>query len=324
MYRNHRFFHTLPFSPVSVYNNPNMINESSFSKKTIFSFEVFPPKKTMPIDTIFSTLDELKGLSPDFISVTFGAGGSENCNNSVAIAKHIKDVCGVESVIHMPALNMTKNDAQYVLEQFQQAGIDNILALRGDKVEGKEPANEFLHASDLISFIKDFDSKRTDGKQFKIFGACYPELHPQSKDVFEDIDYLKKKVDAGASHLLSQLFFDNDQFYRFLERCQIKGINVPVEAGIMPATNKKSIERMVSMTNTVLPKKFTDMMERYGDHPDAIRDAGIAYAIDQIVDLVTHGVSGIHLYTMNNPLVARKIYEATKSLFDVSPLILRA
>ena len=297
-----------------------MINETDYTKKTIISFEVFPPKKTMPIDTIFSTLDELKDLSPDFISVTFGAGGSENCNNSVEIAKHIKNVCGVESVIHMPALNMTKADAQFVLEQFQQAGIDNILALRGDKVEGKEPANEFLHASDLISFIKDFDSKRTDGKQFKIFGACYPELHPQSKDVFEDIDYLKKKVDAGASHLLSQLFFDNEKFYKFLERCQIKGINVPIEAGIMPATNKKSIERMVSMTNAVLPKKFTDMMERYEDHPDAIRDAGIAYAIDQIVDLVTHGVSGIHLYTMNNPLVARKIYEATKSLFSVPPI----
>ena len=298
-----------------------MIDETQFKNKTIFSFEVFPPKKTMPIDTIFSTLDELKGLSPDFISVTFGAGGSENCNNSVEIAKHIKNVCNVESVIHMPALNMTKADAQFVLEQLQQAGIDNILALRGDKVEGKEPANEFLHASDLISFIKEFDSKRTDSKKFKIFGACYPELHPQSKDVFEDIDYLKKKVDAGASHLLSQLFFDNTQFYRFLERCQIKGINVPVEAGIMPATNKKSIERMVSMTNAVLPKKFTDMMNRYGDHPEAIRDAGIAYAIDQIVDLVTHGVSGIHLYTMNNPLVARKIYEATKSLFDVPPIL---
>ena len=298
-----------------------MIDETQFKNKTIFSFEVFPPKKTMPIDTIFSTLDELKGLSPDFISVTFGAGGSENCKNSVEIAKHIKNVCYVESVIHMPALNMTKADAQFVLEQFQQAGINNILALRGDKVEGKEPANEFLHASDLISFIKEFDSKRTDGKKFKILGACYPELHPQSKDVFEDIDYLKKKVDAGASHLLSQLFFDNTQFYRFLERCQIKGINVPVEAGIMPATNKKSIERMVSMTNAVLPKKFTDMMDRYGDHPEAIRDAGIAYAIDQIVDLVTHGVSGIHLYTMNNPLVARKIYEATKSLFDVPPIL---
>ena len=298
-----------------------MIFESDYSNKTIFSFEVFPPKKTDAIDTVFKTLDELKGLSPDFISVTFGAGGSANCDNSVAIAKHIKDVCGVESVIHMPCLNMTRKEAQYVLEQFQQAGIDNILALRGDKVEGKDPSNEFIHASDLIEFIKEYDSKRTDGKYFKIFGACYPELHPQSKNVFEDIDYLKKKVDAGASHLLSQLFFDNEQFYRFLERCQIKGINVPIEAGIMPATNKKSIERMVSMTNAVLPKKFTDMMERYGDHPEAIRDAGIAYAIDQIVDLVTHGVQGIHLYTMNNPLVARKIYEATKSLFEVSPIL---
>ena len=275
----------------------------------------------MPIDTIFSTLDELKDLSPDFISVTFGAGGSENCNNSVEIAKHIKDVCGVQSVIHMPCLNMTRKDAQFVLEQFQRAGIENILALRGDRVEGKDPANDFQHASDLIEFINDFDSKRNDGKTFKIFGACYPELHPQSANVFDDIDFLKRKVDAGASHLLSQLFFDNQQFYRFLERCQIKGINVPIEAGIMPATNKKSIERMVSMTNAVLPKKFTDMMDRYADHPEAIRDAGIAYAIDQIVDLVTHGVQGIHLYTMNNPHVARKIYEATKSLFAVSPIL---
>ena len=298
-----------------------MINEADFSNKTIFSFEIFPPKKTMPIDTIFSTLDELKDLHPDFISVTFGAGGSENCDNALAIAKRVKDVCGVESVIHMPCLNMTKADAQYVLEQFQSAGIDNILALRGDKVESKEPSGEFLHASDLISFIHDFDSKRTDGKKFTVFGACYPELHPQSASVYEDIDFLKKKVDAGASHLLSQLFFDNEQFYRFMERCQIKGINVPIEAGIMPATNKKSIERMISMTNAVLPKKFTDMMERYGDHPEAIRDAGIAYAIDQIVDLVTHGVQGIPLYTMNNPLVARRIYEATKSLFDVPPII---
>lgn len=298
-----------------------MIYESDLTNKTIFSFEVFPPKKTAAIDTVFNTLDELKGLSPDFISVTFGAGGSENCNNSVEIAKHIKDVCGVQSVIHMPCLNMTKQDAQFVLEQFQQAGIDNILALRGDRVEGKEPADDFHHASDLIEFIKDFDSKRKDGKYFKIFGACYPELHPQSKNVYEDVDYLKKKVDAGATHLLSQLFFDNEQFYRFLERCQIKGINVPIEAGIMPATNKKSIERMVSMTNAVLPKKFTDMMDRYADHPEAIRDAGIAYAIDQIVDLVTHGVQGIHLYTMNNPHVARKIYEATKSLFEVPPIL---
>ena len=299
-----------------------MINEKELAKKTIFSFEIFPPKKDMPIDTIFSTLDELKGLNPDFISVTFGAGGSSNCDNALAIAKRIKNVCNVESVIHMPCINMTKADATKTLEQFQAAGVENILALRGDRTPGVEPCGDFNHANELISFIKDFDSKRTDGKKFNILAACYPELHPESNSVYDDIDFLKEKVDAGVDHLLSQLFFDNEQFYRFLERCKLKGINVPVEAGIMPATNKKSIERMVSMTNAKLPKKFTDMMDRYADYPEAIRDAGIAYAIDLIVDLVTHGVQGIHLYTMNNPLVARKIYEATKSLFDVKPMSL--
>lgn len=298
-----------------------MLNEKELAKKTIFSFEVFPPKKDMPIDTIYSTLDELKGLNPDFISVTFGAGGSSNCENSVSIAKRIKEVCKVEPVIHMPCINMTKQDALYVLQEFQKAGIENILALRGDHVEGKEDLNDFSHASDLIAFIKDFNAKRNNNKKFNILAACYPELHPESKTVYEDIDFLKQKVDSGATHLLSQLFFDNEQFYRFQERCQIKGINVPIEAGIMPATNKKSIERMVSMTNAVLPKKFTDMMNRYADNPEAIRDAGIAYAIDQIVDLITHGVQGIHLYTMNNPLVARRIYDATKSLFEVSPIV---
>ncbi|MBO4859034.1 MAG: methylenetetrahydrofolate reductase [NAD(P)H] [Treponema sp.] len=298
-----------------------MINELTLSKKTIFSFEVFPPKKTMPIDSVFSTLDELKDLNPDFISVTFGAGGSENCDNSIAIAKRIKDVCHVEPVIHMPCLNMTRADAKFVLEQFKQAGIDNILALRGDKVEGKTPCGDFKHADELIRFIKDFDNEHPEKTSFNILGACYPELHPESSSVYDDIDFLKQKVDAGATHLLSQLFFDNDQFYRFLERCKIKGINVPIEAGIMPVTNKKSIERMVSLTNAKLPKKFTDMMARYEAFPEAIRDAGIAYAIDQIVDLVTHGVQGIHLYTMNNPHIARKIYEATKSLFDVAPII---
>lgn len=298
-----------------------MLDEKKLSQKTIFSFEVFPPKKTAPIESVTNALDELKDIHPDFISVTFGAGGSENCENTLKIAEHIKNVCKVEPVVHMPCINMTKADATSVLENFQKAGIENILALRGDRMEGREPANDFLHATELVSFIKDFDAKRTDGKCFNILGACYPELHPESPSIYDDINHLKEKVDAGASHLLSQLFFDNEQFYRFLERCKIKGIEVPIEAGIMPATNKKSIERMVSMTNAVLPKKFTDMMERYGDNPEAIRDAGIAYAVDQIVDLVTHGVQGIHLYTMNNPYVAKKIDSAVRSLFDVSPIL---
>lgn len=297
-----------------------MLNENELSKKTIFSFEVFPPKKTMPIETVYKTLDELKDTNPDFISVTYGAGGSENCDNTLNIAKYINEVCKVEAVVHLPCINMTKQDVSFVLKQFQDAGIENILALRGDRVEGRQPANDFLHASSLVSYIREFNEKRTDGKKFKILGACYPELHPESDSIYSDINYLKEKVDAGAEHLLSQLFFDNNQFYRFLERCKIKEINIPIEAGIMPATNKKSIERMVSMTNAVLPSKFTDMMNRYADCPEAIRDAGIAYAIDQIIDLITHGVQGIHLYTMNNPYVAKKIFEATHSLFSVPPI----
>ncbi len=290
------------------------------NKTTIFSCEVFPPKKTMNIQTVYDTLDELKELKPDFISVTYGAGGSENCENTLNIAERIKNSCGVESAVHMPCINMTKKDAEFVLTQFKNAGIENILALRGDGKEGVPPCTDFLHASDLIRFIKEFDSKRTDGKHFKIMGACYPECHPQSPDVFSDIQGLKAKVDAGAEHLLSQLFFDNEKFYRFLERAQLAGINVPIEAGIMPATNKKSIERMISITNTQLPKKFIRMMERYENNPEAIRDAGIAYAVDQIVDLVTNGVQGIHLYTMNNAYIAKKINEAVRSLFSEPPI----
>ncbi|MDE5898036.1 MAG: methylenetetrahydrofolate reductase [NAD(P)H] [Treponemataceae bacterium] len=287
---------------------------------TIFSFEVFPPKKAMGINTIYETLDQLRDLRPDFISVTYGAGGSENCENTLNIAQRITDACGVTSVVHLPCLNMSRTDAASVLEQFQSAGIENILALRGDKVAGREPCGDFHHASELAEFIREFDSRRTDGRQFKIFGACYPERHPESATVFDDIHALKLKADAGVSHLLSQLFFDNEKFYRFLERARLGGISIPIEAGIMPATNKNSIERMVSITNATLPPKFIKMMERYGDSPESIRDAGIAYAVDQIVDLVTNGVEGIHLYTMNNPYVARRINDAVRSLFAAPPL----
>lgn len=282
------------------------------NNKTIFSMEVFPPKKNMDIETVYSALDEMKDLKPDFISVTYGAGGSANCDNTLNIAKRIKDVCGVESVVHLPCINMTKEQAASVLTQFKNAGIKHILALRGDRVEGVEPAGDFHYASDLIRFIKDFDKDN----QFQIIGACYPELHPESRDIFQDIDALKAKEAAGATHFLSQLFFDNEKFYRFRERARLVGIRSPLEAGIMPVTNKKSIERMVSLTNAKLPPKFTAMMERFGDNPEAIRDAGIAYAIDQIVDLVTNGVDGIHLYTMNNPYIAKRINEAVRSLFS--------
>lgn len=285
-----------------------------FKTKTVFSFEVFPPKKTSPVETVYKTLDELKDLKPDFISVTYGAGGSENCSTTLDIVKRIKNVCGVESASHLTCLYLSKKDATEVLENFRKSGVENILALRGDVIEGREPIGDFKHASDLVKFIKDFDANRNDG-QFNILGACYPEAHPKSSSMIEDIQNLKTKVDAGVTHLMSQLFFDNNYFYDFIEKARIAGINVPIEAGIMPVVNRKQIERMVNVCGVALPKKYAAMMEKYEDNTEAIRDAGIAYAIDQIVDLVSQGVDGIHLYTMNNPYVAKRINEAVRSLF---------
>lgn len=285
-----------------------------FKDKTVFSFEVFPPKKTSPVETVYKTLDALKDLKPDFISVTYGAGGSENCETTLDIVNRIKNVCGVESASHLTCTYLTKKDATKVLETFRANGVENILALRGDKIEGRTPCGDFIHASDLVNFIKEFDEEHKDGT-FNILGACYPEGHPTSPSIISDIQSLKIKVDAGVTHLMSQLFFDNSYFYDFLEKAKIAGINVPIEAGIMPVVNRKQIERMVNVCGVALPKKYSAMMEKYGDNTEAIRDAGIAYAIDQIVDLVSQGVDGIHLYTMNNPYVAKKINDAVRSLF---------
>ena len=278
-----------------------------FKQKTVFSFEVFPPKKTSSIDTVYNTLDELKGLSPDFISVTFSAGGSGNGALSCEIASKIKEGNHVEPMIHLPCINYSKDEISAVLAELDKRGIENILALRGDINPNIEPKRNFEHASDLITFIK---SKG----DYDIAGACYPECHVESESFVEDIQNLKKKVDAGADHLITQLFFDNDAFYRFREKTAIAGINVPVEAGIMPVVNKSQIERMVSMCGASLPAKFSKMMQKYENNPEALRDAGIAYAINQIVDLLADGVDGIHLYTMNNPYVAKKISEAVSGL----------
>jgi methylenetetrahydrofolate reductase (NADPH) len=206
-------------------------------------------------------------------------------------------------VAHLPCIQLTKSDVLEQLDLFKQAGIENILALRGDCVPGAQPCGDFQYASDLVSFIR-------ENGDFNIIGACYPEGHPQSGSTVSDIHNLKTKVDAGTSHLISQLFFDNSYFYTFKERAELAGIQVPIEAGIMPVANKMQIERIVSLCGSHLPKKFTAMMARYEDDPKAMCDAGIAYAVDQIVDLLVHGVEGIHLYTMNNPYIARRIYEA--------------
>lgn len=275
--------------------------------KTIFSFEVFPPKKTSSIDTIYNTLDELSDLKPAFISVTYGAGGNTADSKTCQIASVIQDRYNTISAAHLTCVNCTKNDIDIILGQLKEYGIENILALRGDINPDIPLKNDFKYASELITYIKNHGD-------FAISGACYPEGHVETESIVDDIKHLKMKVDAGAQHLMSQLFFDNSHFYEFLEKARIAGIDVPIEAGIMPVINKSQIERMVSMCGASLPVKFSKMMQKYENNPEALRDAGIAYATDQIVDLISNGVDGIHLYTMNNPYVARKISDSISSL----------
>ena len=279
--------------------------------RPVISFEIFPPKQTSTIDTIYDTLVGLYDLKTDFISVTYSAGGKGASDHVTCdIASIIQNKYHITPLAHLTCVNSTKEEILQNLKRLQENQIENILALRGDIRPDVEPKHDFEHASDLTSFIKKYGD-------FSISGACYPEVHCESNDAVSDILNLRKKVDAGAEHLISQLFFDNNAFYSFLERARIAGISVPIEAGIMPVVNKKQIERMVSLCGASLPQKFVKMINRYDGHPEALRDAGIAYAVNQIVDLIANGVDGIHLYTMNNPYTARKICESIASIRDI-------
>ena len=280
-------------------------------EKTVFSLEVFPPKRTSPIKTIYETLEELKELTPDFISVTYGAGGNLADSSTCEIASIIKNQYKIEAVAHLTCVNSTKEQVKLVLEKLRENNIENILALRGDFSEEYPRQNDFAYAKDLITFLRNEDA----GNNMGISGACYPEGHPEARTEEIDLIHLKEKVDAGAEHLVSQLFFDNNLYYDFIRRAREMGIRVPIEAGIMPVVNKNQIQRMVSLCGASLPSKFTKMINKYENNPEAMRDAGIAYAVDQIVDLISNGAQGIHLYTMNNPYIARKISESIKSLF---------
>lgn len=275
--------------------------------KTVLSFEVFPPKATSPIDTIYSTLESLCDLDPAYISVTYGAAGGAK-SHCCEIASRIKNIHGIEPVAHLTCVSNTKEQISAILNDFEANGIENVLALRGDIVPDQPRCTDFMYASDLTAYIKE------QHPNFDVCGACYPEVHVESESEVDDILNLKKKVEAGASHLISQLFFDNEFFYSFLQKARIAGINVPIAAGIMPVMKKQQIERMVSTCGASLPPKFSKMMQKYADNPEALRDAGIAYAVNQIVDLISNGVDGIHIYTMNNPYVARAIYDSIKNL----------
>lgn len=275
---------------------------------TVFSMEIFPPKKPGTIESIYSTLDGLSDLSPDFISCTYGAGGNPADTSTIDICRIIKEKYGILPIAHLTCVNNTRSDIDRAVELFKEAGVENVLALRGDKNDKVEPKHDFEYASDLIAYLK------KTAPWLHISAACYPETHPDSESVVSDILHLKEKVDLGAEHLVSQLFFDNEDFYEFREKTQIAGIKAPIEAGIMPVTSKSGILRMVSMCGASIPKKLARILNRYEDNPQAFRDACMAYAIDQIADLITNGVDGIHLYSMNKPEIAHRIYDAVKNM----------
>lgn len=276
--------------------------------KTVLSFEVFPPKKNeKSTESIYRTLEKLKEYNPDFVSVTYGAGGNIADRSTIEIASMIKNKYGMEAMAHLTCVNSTKDDITVIIEDLKKNNIDNILALRGDINPNFERKFEFTYASDMVSFLK----KNSD---FGIAGACYPEVHADAASAIDDIRNLKHKVDCGVDFLVSQLFFDNNAFFDFREKAEIAGINVPISAGIMPVTNASQIQRMVTMCGATLPNKFVKMLQKYDNKPESLIDAGIAYAVNQIIELISNGVDGIHIYTMNNPYIAKKILESIDNL----------
>ena len=281
-------------------------NQGNPSKKTL-SFEIFPPKKDSELKNIDKTLSVLCELNPDYISVTFGAGGGANRNRTIELAKRIKQEYHVEPVVHLTCLHYDKAEIDEFARVLTNAGLQNVLALRGDKNPNMREKESFLHASDLIAYMK-------DKWDFCFLGACYPECHPESEDKVCEIKHLKAKVNAGAEVLLSQLCFDNHAFFRFQEACRIADIQVPVIPGIMPVINAAQIKRMITMCGATFPIRFQKIIQKYESNKAALFDAGMSYALSQIIDLLVSDVEGIHLYTMNNPLVARRICEGIRNI----------
>lgn len=273
--------------------------------KPSYSFEIFPPKGTGDLASIFATIDELASLAPDLISVTYGAGGTSR-ENTVEIASKIQNSYNIPSVAHLTCAGTSKSELDLILDKLRQNGVRQILALRGDLAEG-ETLGDFKYAADLIAYIK----KRYD---FTIFAACYPEKHPQAASLEKDIENLKTKVDAGADVLITQLFFNNDDFYRFRDKLINAGINSPIEAGIMPITSARQVKRMVNLCGASLPQVIQRKLDAYGHNSMAMKEAGMAYAIEQISDLLASGVDGIHLYTMNQPSIAKRISESIRGI----------
>lgn len=283
-------------------------------ERPTLSFEIFPPKKQEEnLDEIFQTIDELAVLKPDFISVTYGAGESTS-KNTVAIASLIKNKYGIESVAHLSCIDATKDHLHTILNELKENNIENILALRGDypkNFDVEKAPNEFSYASELNHFIEEHYSDT-----FCLSGACYPEVHEEATSLEEDLCNLKKKVDAGAKYLITQIFFDNNYYYRLVREARKRGINVPIIAGIMPATNAKQLLHISKLSGCSIPYELSAMIERFTNNKDAMMEVGLNYAVYQIMDLITNGVEGIHIYTMNKPKIAKEVLARTNTIFN--------
>ena len=269
--------------------------------KPTLSFEVFPPKTEDAYETVEKAAKEIAGLKPSFMSVTYGAGGGTS-DYTVGIASDLQRKYGVTPLAHLTCVSSTREKVAQVLAELKKENIENILALRGDIPEDKGMPKAYHYASELIREIK-------RSGDFCIGAACYPEGHVESANKAADMDYLKQKVEAGCDFVTTQMFFDNSILYSYLYRIREKGITVPVIAGIMPVTNARQIKRITKMSGTDLPSRFMSIVDIFGDNPNAMKQAGIAYATDQIIDLIANGVKGIHVYSMNKPDVAMKIKE---------------
>ncbi len=273
------------------------------SKKMVLSLEIFPPKPDSPLESIFQTIEALKDIKPDYMSVTYGAGGKAK-GRTVEIAARIKKDYGIESLAHLTCIASTKDELHQIFQELKENDIENVLALRGDIPENPDfdfpNPLQYRYAGDLIREIKQHED-------FCIGAACYPEGHIDCGSKNADIKYLKEKEREGAEFLISQLFFDNELFYRFMEEIDLADVRIPVSAGVMPVLNKSQILRITKLAGCSLPPKFRRIIDRYENNPEALKEAGEAYAIEQIIDLMAYGVRGIHLYTMNKPETARRI-----------------
>ena len=275
------------------------------------SFEVFPPNPEVGNDKIIAALKDMQGLAPHFISVTASNNKFNIKETTVRLADYIQNDLEIPTIAHLPAIYLTKDKVAETIADLDKVGVQKILALRGDIIPGVEPQKDFRYATDLIEFITE------QAPHFDIVGACYPEGHPDSPNQISDIQNLKRKVDAGCSSLVTQLFFDNERFYDFQDKCTLAGIDVPIHAGIMPILNRNQALRLLKTCENIhLPRKFKAILDKYENDPESLRAAGLAYAVDQIVDLVTQDVAGVHLYTMNNADTAQYIHQATHALFN--------